>query len=71
MKDMLVPILRQSNAMETVIITDAATLHTRQSDDFADHDFTTHREDAYVTRELPKVHTNTVEGFHSIFKRSM
>ncbi len=70
-KDTLVPILRENIAKEVVLYTDEAKQYTRPSDDFADHDFTTHSKGEYVRREKPKVHTYTVEGFYSIFKRGM
>lgn len=70
-KDTLVPILRENIAKEAVIYTDEAKQYTKLADDFADHDFTTHSKGKYVKREKPQVHTNTVEGFYSIFKRGM
>ncbi len=70
-KDTLVPILRENIAREATIYTDEAKQYTRLADDFADHDFTTHSKGEYVKREKPQVHTNTVEGFYSIFKRGM
>lgn len=38
---------------------------------FERHGFTTHRKGEYVKRDDPYVHSNTVEGFFSIFKRGM
>jgi transposase-like protein len=70
-KDTLVPILRENIAKEAVIYTDEAKQYTKLADDFAGHDFTTHSAGDYVKREKPEVHTNTVEGFYSIFKRGM
>ncbi len=70
-KDTLVPILRENIAKEAVIYTDEAKQYTHLSREFADHDFTTHSKGEYVKREKPQVHTNTVEGFYSIFKRGM
>ncbi|WVX50927.1 IS1595 family transposase ISNwi1 [Roseobacter fucihabitans] len=70
-KDTLVPILRENIAKEAVIYTDEAKQYTHLGRDFADHDFTTHSKGEYVKREKPQVHTNTVEGFYSIFKRGM
>jgi transposase-like protein len=37
----------------------------------ADHQTVTHNSGEYVSWENPEVHTNTVEGFYSIFKRGM
>lgn len=67
----LIPILRENIAKEAVIYTDEAKQYSELSKDFADHDFTTHSKGEYVRREKPQVHTNTVEGFYSIFKRGM
>ena len=39
--------------------------------DFAGHDWVNHGKEEYVRRVNPDVHTNTVEGFYSIFKRGM
>lgn len=38
---------------------------------FADHSTINHRRLEYVNRDNPILHTNTVEGFFSIFKRGM
>jgi transposase-like protein len=38
---------------------------------FENHSYTNHRRGEYVSRENPYIHTNTVEGFFSIFKRGM
>lgn len=67
----LVPILRENIAAEAVIYTDEAGQYQKLADDFAGHDFTRHGAGEYVRREAPEVHTNTVEGFYSIFKRGM
>lgn len=42
------------------------------SGEFASHDTVVHSKDEYVRYEGAKtIHTNTVEGFYSIFKRGM
>ena len=38
---------------------------------FADHTYVTHKQGEYVRRQDATIHTNTVEGFFSIFKRGM
>ena len=38
---------------------------------FAAHRWVNHSKEEYVSRFDPTVHTNTVEGFYSIFKRGM
>lgn len=67
----LLPILRENIAKEAVIYTDEAKQYGKLKSEFADHDFTTHSKGEYVKREKPQVHTNTVEGYFSIFKRGM
>ena len=64
----LLPILRENIAKEAVIYTDEAKQYGKLGSEFADHDFTTHSKGEYGRGV---VHTNTVEGFFSIFKRGM
>ena len=64
----LVPILRANIAAETAIMTDEAGQYAHLSRDFASHDFVSHGADEYVRGT---VHTNTIEGYFSIFKRGM
>ena len=64
----LVPILRENIAKEAVIYTDEAGQYRNLSRDFDGHDFVRHGKGEYGRGE---VHTNTVEGFYSIFKRGM
>jgi hypothetical protein len=49
-------------------MTDESGIYRRAGQDFASHDFVTHSKDEYVRGD---VHTNTVEGYYSIFKRGM
>ena len=64
----LMPIIRENIAKEAAIYTDEAKQYTRIGRAFAHHDFTTHKAGEYVRGD---VHTNTVEGYFSIFKRGM
>jgi transposase-like protein len=64
----LLPIIRENVAKEATIYTDEAKQYTRIGRNFAGHDFTTHKAGEYVRGD---VHTNTVEGYFSIFKRGM
>ena len=64
----LLPILRENIAKEAVIHTDEAKQYGKLGREFADHDFTTHSKGEYGRGV---VHTNTVEGYFSIFKRGM
>lgn len=64
----LLPILRENIAKEAIVYTDEAKQYSKVKDHFADHDFTTHSKGNYVRGN---VHTNTIEGYFSIFKRGM
>lgn len=67
-KATLLPILRENIAKEATVYTDEAKQYTGIAADFADHDFTTHSKGEYGRGA---VHTNTIEGYFSIFKRGM
>jgi transposase-like protein len=64
----LLPILRENIAKEAIVYTDEAKQYGKVGKHFADHDFTTHSKGEYVRGN---VHTNTLEGYFSIFKRGM
>ena len=64
----LLPILRENIAKEAIVYTDEAKQYTKVGANFAEHDFTTHSKGEYVRGN---VHTNTIEGYFSIFKRGM
>jgi transposase-like protein len=64
----LLPILRENIAKEAIVYTDEARHYGSLGSEFADHDFTTHSKGQYVRGN---VHTNTAEGYFSIFKRGM
>ncbi|MER8391914.1 IS1595 family transposase [Mesorhizobium sp. M1340] len=64
----IMPIVRASIAKESALMTDEAGVYRRVGMEFASHEFVTHSKDEYV-RGI--VHTNTVEGYYSIFKRGM
>lgn len=67
-KATLLPILRENIAKEATVYTDEAKQYTGIAADFAGHDFTTHSKGEYGRGV---VHTNTIEGYFSIFKRGM
>lgn len=64
----LVPILRENIAKEARVMTDEASQYFSLSEDFASHDSVRHQKGEYGRGEI---HTNTIEGFYSIFKRGM
>lgn len=64
----LMPILKENIASETHVMTDEAGQYYYVGQHFAGHDFTSHGKGEYVRGHI---HTNTIEGFFSIFKRGM
>lgn len=64
----IVPILRKNIARETAVMTDEAGQYAHLDKEFASHEFTRHGKGEYVRGDI---HTNTVEGFYSVFKRGM
>lgn len=66
-KDLL-PIIKEHVAPETRIITDEARQYRPLGRHFTEHDFVARPLGEYVRGEA---HTNTVEGFYSVFKRGM
>lgn len=67
----LYPILRANIAREARLMTDEAGQYKRIGKMFAEHGYTFHGKGNYVSKDDPSIHTNTVEGFFSIFKRGM
>mgnify|MGYP000159179896 CR=1 FL=1 len=67
-KTEVLPILRENIAKEATVYTDESTLYTTLSNEFGDHDHVNHRSGEYGRGD---VHTNTIEGYFSIFKRGM
>jgi transposase-like protein len=53
---------------KSALMTDEATWYIKAGKEFASHESVAHRAEEYVRGN---VHTNTVEGFYSIFKRGM
>ncbi len=64
-------VLAANMASEARLITDEALFYKRPGKSFAAHGTVNHRREEYVSKLDPTVHTNTVEGFYSIFKRGM
>lgn len=53
------------------LMTDESHLYTVLGRQFAAHGVVVHSKFGYVDRDDPNIHTETVEGFYSIFKRGM
>ena len=67
----LTPILVANIAAEANLLTDDAGQYRHMHRHFASHATTAHTKGNYVDRTDPRIHTNTVEGSFSIFKRGM
>lgn len=67
----IVPILEANIAREAILMTDEAHHYKKPGQAFAGHERVNHGKDEYVRAGAPAIHTNTVEGFYSIFKRGM
>lgn len=61
------PIMRKNVSRESRLMTDENRLYTKLGREFRDHQSVNHSIEEYVRGDA---HTNTVEGFFSIFKRS-
>lgn len=65
------PIVRNNIAKEARLMTDEATMCRKIGRDFAEHGTTVHAAFNYVNLADRTIHTNTVGGAFSIFKRGM
>ena len=64
----VIPVVKANIARESSVMTDTASQYRKTLGDFASHEMVAHSEDEYVRGDA---HTNTVEGYYSIFKRGM
>jgi transposase-like protein len=62
------PVIRANLARESHLMTDEAQYYNDIGREMAQHEVVNHRKEEYVRGD---VHTNTAEGFFSIFKRGM
>ena len=71
----VIPIVTENVAREAAVMTDSAMLYKRMNDGghYASHDRVDHSKEEYARYEegRPVIHTNTVEGYFSVFKRGM
>ena len=65
----LVPILKQNIAAEATVYTDEAGYYRHLGSEFARHEYVRHGAGEYARKG--GIHTNTIEGYFSIFKRGM
>ena len=73
-KEDVLPIVRANLDRESHVMTDEAKRYAELGNEFAKHDAVDHSrgEYGYTDRKTGvKVHTNTMEGYYSIFKRGM
>ena len=63
------PILKANIAREARVMTDEAPMYRGLGDEFADHETVNHGDGR--VRRAATAHTNTIEGYFSIFKRGM
>ncbi|QWC56941.1 IS1595 family transposase [Erythrobacter sp. 3-20A1M] len=69
--DQIHPIVLNNIAREARLMTDEAKMYRKIGRDFAEHGTTTHARMEFVSPKDRTIHTNTVEGAFSIFKRGM
>ncbi len=67
----LLPILQENIAKEAHLMTDEAKHYKRMRKHFAGHKTVQHSAGEYVNVFDSAIHTNTIEGYFSIFKRGM
>jgi transposase-like protein len=67
----LVPIVVANISREATVMTDEANAYRNLGNHFAGHGFTAHGAGQYVDLSDRTIHTNTIEGYFSIFKRGM
>jgi hypothetical protein len=65
------PIVHASVAREVALMTDEAKVYKKIGKHFASHDSVNQQCCEYVNPIRPWIHTNTVEGLFSVFKRGM
>ena len=64
----IVPIVQKNIAKESRFMTDEARFYWKVGNEFLVHGSVAHKKGIYA---IGTIHTNTVEGFYSIFKRGM
>ncbi len=67
----ILPILQANIDREARVLTDEAGQYQSLRMHFRDHGFVRHGVGEYVSKADKTLHTNTIEGFFSIFKRGM
>jgi transposase-like protein len=65
------PPIAKTVSPDAALMTDGAVVYREIGDTFRRHYTVDHVSGVYVNRDDPAIHTNTVEGYFSIFKRGM
>lgn len=65
------PILAANVSPEAFLMTDEHIIYKGLGWNFSGHGTVNHGKEEYVNRDKPHLHTNTIEGFFSVFKRGM
>lgn len=69
--DTIAKVVRENVSREAHLMTDESRLYNQIGGMLAGHSKVWHARGEYVSKADPNVHTNTVEGFFSVFKRGM
>lgn len=67
----IIPIIEANVLAESHMLSDEAFFYKELKFGFDAHSSVAHGQGQYVRVDAPQIHTNTVEGFYSIFKRGM
>ncbi len=67
----IIPILQENIYQEARVMTDDAGHYKALKEHFPDHNGVNHSAGEYVSMKDRSIHTNTVEGYFSLFKRGM
>lgn len=67
----IAPIVAELVAKDAHLMTDEAQFYKPIGRGYASHNFVSHNAGEYVRKGDPNIHTNTIEGYFSIFKRGM
>lgn len=67
----IVPLVEANLSREANLITDESWLYKTMGRSVRSHETVNHSMDEYVRKTDANVHTNTIEGFFSVFKRGM
>jgi transposase-like protein len=64
-------LLRENASRKSALMTDESNLYPKVGEEYARHGRVNHASGEYVGFDDPTKHTNTIEGYFSIFKRGM